>query len=438
MSTTITYTYDKSRRLQSQASSTGETHYFTFNQRNMVTQIQDFGGSDANRYFTYNGLGERVFGIDGTTTPSYWAYDRGRLVRENQNSSSTHYRHNAARQRCRGSLVEVILADGASTACPATDHLGTLQKLVGSGPTLPTSSYEFTRSGERLGIGDLLGGSPANREQFAPPLEVLASKMTQVTHLLPVGGANLPAEGLSVGGSATAVSAVDPFAGGGAPDQGHGGHGAPQCLDADDDDGDNPHIDGTDQNCTAPTCCDCKIVNDPSWNPDRNTFLTAGQQIPGAPAGTVVANGEVQATTFFFELVCPAGVVGPCTMSQRECHTWSYAAHLTENDIIQKLDAATKAKKTAFPAHRIGSYRYLHTVTVCDLDDYPSTAPGVERNDNPTGPDAATATASDLIAYDFGARVVIDQCETKYLDWGFHISYIPAFSWQGRYDASHD
>src|SRR5581483_12037454 len=78
--TTTYYTYDKSQRLTTQWSPS-DAHYFTFNQRNMVTQIQDVGGGDANAYFLYNGLGERVVTSD-TGGGTYFTFDGGRLLTE--------------------------------------------------------------------------------------------------------------------------------------------------------------------------------------------------------------------------------------------------------------------------------------------------------------------------------------------------------------------
>src|SRR5205823_1007816 len=83
--------------------SDSQARYFTHNQRNMLTQIQHFslgGGGDANRYFTYNGVGERVFGVDGNPTPSYWVYDGQKMLRETVAGSSAHYRHNTLAQEC--------------------------------------------------------------------------------------------------------------------------------------------------------------------------------------------------------------------------------------------------------------------------------------------------------------------------------------------------
>src|SRR5271156_3879665 len=86
MATTNYYVYDKSQRMTSRYALGGEAHYFTYNQRNMVTQIQDWNGAgDALRTFVYNGLGDRVVVTDNATaSPAYWSYDGGQLLEDKQ------------------------------------------------------------------------------------------------------------------------------------------------------------------------------------------------------------------------------------------------------------------------------------------------------------------------------------------------------------------
>src|SRR5438477_6195041 len=109
MSTTTTFAYDKSRRLTMQYSSS-DAHYYSYNQRNMITQIQDVKtlNPDTNRYFTYNALGERVWGIDGTPTPSYWAYDGRKMLSESIAGTTARYQHNGSPLPWAGSVVEHI------------------------------------------------------------------------------------------------------------------------------------------------------------------------------------------------------------------------------------------------------------------------------------------------------------------------------------------
>src|SRR5262249_42441654 len=92
VSYTTTYTYDKSRRLMQQFRSFDggavkqDFHYYTYNQRNMITKIGEgmtgFGRfADADRTFVYNALGERLVAVDNTNSLSaYWSYDGRRLL----------------------------------------------------------------------------------------------------------------------------------------------------------------------------------------------------------------------------------------------------------------------------------------------------------------------------------------------------------------------
>jgi len=78
-STTTYYAYDKSRRMTTQYSS-AEAHYFAFNQRNMVAQIQDVKASspDSMRYFAHDAMGERALAIDNGT--SCFTYDGTKML----------------------------------------------------------------------------------------------------------------------------------------------------------------------------------------------------------------------------------------------------------------------------------------------------------------------------------------------------------------------
>jgi hypothetical protein len=86
MSTTIYYAYDRSARLTTRWVPAGEAHYFSYNQRNMVTGLVDHNGAgDAPREFVYNGLGERAVVKDNSTgSPAYWSYDGYKLLRDRE------------------------------------------------------------------------------------------------------------------------------------------------------------------------------------------------------------------------------------------------------------------------------------------------------------------------------------------------------------------
>ena len=133
MSTNTYYTYDKSHRMTSQYILGGEAHYYGYNERNMVTSIQDVGGaSDPLRTFVYNGLGERVIAYDSNTYtgPAYWSYDGRKFLQDKQQTSvgvfsATNYRHNfSLQERQLGSGTEIGVADGGAPVTPAFDGAG--------------------------------------------------------------------------------------------------------------------------------------------------------------------------------------------------------------------------------------------------------------------------------------------------------------------------
>ena len=101
MSTTNYYVYDKSQRMASRYALGGEAHYFTYNQRNMLTQIQDWNGAgDALRSCVYNGLGERVIATDNSAaSPAYWSYDGRKFLEDKQlGGTQQDYRQNQTPQ----------------------------------------------------------------------------------------------------------------------------------------------------------------------------------------------------------------------------------------------------------------------------------------------------------------------------------------------------
>lgn len=174
MSTVYYYTYDKSHRLTGQvnAGTEAQVKTYSYNERNMVTQIVDNTGTDTTRYFAYNGLGERVYGIDGTATPSYWCYDGGKLVYERQAANVWNYRHSPAVPGGRGTLNELRTNDG-STASPDFDGFANMKHLNDvSGSQI--DSYEQTRFGQRIAAEDLLG----NRLQTLTKTRLMRINMT--------------------------------------------------------------------------------------------------------------------------------------------------------------------------------------------------------------------------------------------------------------------
>jgi hypothetical protein len=133
MSYSVYYAYDKAQRLMTQFTDSGaptlEAHYFSYNQRDMVTQVQDAKatGADANRYFTYNGVGERVVVVDGAG-PQYWTYDGKKLLTEKDTSGTVRrYRHNRSALDQRGSALEI--SDGANLYYPSFDQASNITRL---------------------------------------------------------------------------------------------------------------------------------------------------------------------------------------------------------------------------------------------------------------------------------------------------------------------
>ena len=155
MSTATYYTYDKSHRLTSQYIPVGEAHYYGYNQRNMVTQIQDLGGSaDPLRTFVYNGLGERVIATDNSTaSPAYWSYDGRKLLQDKQKAgagfSTTNYRHNSTRQdACLAPGIEIGLSD-ASAGYPAQGGTGSVYNVQNPSDGI-NDFFEYTWFGEQI------------------------------------------------------------------------------------------------------------------------------------------------------------------------------------------------------------------------------------------------------------------------------------------------
>jgi hypothetical protein len=182
--TTTTYTFDASQRLVRQQVDTTEVHYFTYNERNMLTQVQDYvvgGGGDTNRYFAYNGLGERVFGVDGTANPSYWTYDGSTLLAENVDGSMNQFRHNSARQASTtGRNFECVTSD-TTPVYAVTQADGTVDEWT----CHLTDAFETDAFGVVQGqVIGITGAPPVQRMQWRIGEGVLGTGMTQPTNLL--------------------------------------------------------------------------------------------------------------------------------------------------------------------------------------------------------------------------------------------------------------
>jgi hypothetical protein len=189
--TTTTYTFDASQRLVRQQLGTSEVHYFTYNERNMLTQVQDYvvgGGGDTNRYFAYNGLGERVFGVDGTANPSYWTYDGSTLLAENVDGNMNQFRHNkGAQDPTTGGNFECVTSDTTPVEA-VTDASGTVDEWTCHFTDAFETDAFGVAQGQTIGI---TGAPPVQRMQWRIGEGVLGTGMTQETNLLAGGGAVL-------------------------------------------------------------------------------------------------------------------------------------------------------------------------------------------------------------------------------------------------------
>lgn len=207
MTYSVYYTYDKSHRLTQQytdaAAPAPEAHYYTFNQRNCVTQIRDVGGpNDALRAFVYNGLRERVVATDiSTALPAYWSYDGRKFLQDKQLTSSTptttNYRHNSTQQDCPfGSLCEVGLPtpELATSGYPAFSGSGSLQGL--QDPSFSSDAFEVNWFGATILSTNNLG----SRVRTFSASGRLEAKTSQEIHLLPGGGFSIPDKNLENGG----------------------------------------------------------------------------------------------------------------------------------------------------------------------------------------------------------------------------------------------
>lgn len=203
MATTTTYyAYDRSGRMTTQWSfDTADATYFTYDQRDMVLQFYHAPGGDANRYFTYNGVGERAIVIDGGG-PTYWTYDRRKLLTEKATTGSAtrRYRHNESNQVKLGSNVEVGSASFGNTH-PVTDQGGSLSQVQ----TIEGNDVlEMNACGELLASTNNVG----DRLQVAQTLGLQALTTSQRFLVLPNGGIYHPRTGAAFGGVCNQRSVV--------------------------------------------------------------------------------------------------------------------------------------------------------------------------------------------------------------------------------------
>lgn len=202
MSYSIYYSYDASRRLTRQytdaAASTLEAHYFTYNQRDMVTQIQDVKAvsPDANRYFVYNGVGERVVVHDGGG-PQYWSYDGGRLLTERDTTSTVRRYRYSTNSDPKCATLEI--KDGSNYMYPALDQAANVTRLqTDIGGEFVTSKLYFNVPGERLAAS--FSPSTDERLQAQTPETSRLTTLSQQTNATPGGGVYYPGQALAIGG----------------------------------------------------------------------------------------------------------------------------------------------------------------------------------------------------------------------------------------------
>lgn len=194
---TTYYDYDQSQRMSAARTtdSGGQSSYFAYNQRAQVTGL-DFtrsgGGADPTQALHYTGVGERVV-VAGGGTPSYWAFDGNKLLREAaaDGSVTAYYRHNQSPWDGLGSLIEVVSDFGEpatrETAHAGFDQRGSVTKLVTStGDTANSYSYDA------FGVG---GGAPdEQRLKFVSPV-LISLNLDAGFYLAPNGLLYLPSNG---------------------------------------------------------------------------------------------------------------------------------------------------------------------------------------------------------------------------------------------------
>jgi YD repeat-containing protein len=203
------YAYDSSQRMTKQYSvGSGESHYFTYDQRNEIKSVQDVGGSDSTRYFSYNGAGERVVVVDGGATPtSYWTYDRGNLVSVRDTAGGlTQYRRNDSPMiggviELRDPSVEV------GKGYPGYDSWADMQKVPAD------SGASETNWQDRYGV--LLAGTTNFTNNQLPFLadNGLAKLTTTARMFVGLGGTlYLATEGvMSIGGALLGLGPLPPM-----------------------------------------------------------------------------------------------------------------------------------------------------------------------------------------------------------------------------------
>lgn len=125
-----TYEWDNAQRLVTRTGLTTATSY-AHDQRDQVKEFTLEGfGSGTNHQFHYTGLGERVVMVGGVggTTPTYLAYDGGRLVTE-RGAGGTNYQ--ALRWSPKGEVVDELDSGVGSAKAPVSDAQGSVGRLPG-------------------------------------------------------------------------------------------------------------------------------------------------------------------------------------------------------------------------------------------------------------------------------------------------------------------
>ena len=141
-------------------------------QQDRVKQV-DFASSgtpDKVSYFAYTGEGYRVVVQDGSTAPTYWAYDGSNLLTEKQPGGTieARYKHNHVLPPGIGSITEAENSTGGILH-PAFDERGSPWTMAQSGSSDPevVNLYKFGAFGEKVSAAEISHANP--RMRFMTP-----------------------------------------------------------------------------------------------------------------------------------------------------------------------------------------------------------------------------------------------------------------------------
>jgi YD repeat-containing protein len=182
------FAYDSSQRMIRQdynLNVSPASYYFTYDQRNEIKRIHNQAFSPAtDRYFAYDGAGERVMAIDGGN-PTYWTYDGNKLVSVRDSAGTvTQFCQNAFMMP--GNVIEYRNADGVN-AYPAFDQRANEQNIQG-GPN--ETQYRDT-------YGLFLAGSTNFTDNRLPFLSASGlAKLSLGFFVTSAGWLYLPGEGV--------------------------------------------------------------------------------------------------------------------------------------------------------------------------------------------------------------------------------------------------